>query len=142
MQPYIVWLIIAGIMFVGEIATTGFLIFWIGIGALIAMGLSFFVDNTLVQVVVFVLSSISLIALTKPLMDKFKPKETPSNVYTILGKTALVSKTIDNAKADGQIKIDGDIWAAKSENGEIINEGSKVEVLKIDGVKTIVKEVK
>jgi membrane protein implicated in regulation of membrane protease activity len=143
MDPYLIWLIVAGIMFVGEIATVGFLLFWIGVGALVTMCVSFiFPEMIVLQIAIFTILSTILIILTKPLMDKLKPKEVPSNVYTILGKKATVSKTIDNTKSEGQIKIDGDIWAARSENGETINEGLEVEILKIDGVRTIVKQVK
>ena len=52
-----VWLIIAGLFFVGEIATVGFLIFWFGIGALIAMIVSFFTSNIIIQTTIFVISS-------------------------------------------------------------------------------------
>jgi membrane protein implicated in regulation of membrane protease activity len=143
MEPYLIWLIIAGIMFVGEIATEGFLVFWIGIGALVTMCLSIaFPEMIVLQIAVFAIVSIILIILTKPLMDKLKPKEVASNVYTILGKKAIVTKSINNTKSEGQIKIDGDIWAARSENDDIIAEGSEVEVLRIDGVRTIVKQLK
>jgi membrane protein implicated in regulation of membrane protease activity len=143
MEPYLIWLIIAGIMFIGEIATEGFLVFWIGIGALVTMCLSIaFPEMIVLQIAVFAIVSIILIILTKPLMDKLKPKEVASNVYTILGKKAIVTKSINNTKSEGQIKIDGDIWAARSENDDIIAEGSEVEVLRIDGVRTIVKQLK
>ena len=67
---WIFWLIAAGIFFVIEIATVGFLIFWLGIGALLAMITSFFTDNLIIQTTVFVVSSSLLIPLTKPLVDK------------------------------------------------------------------------
>lgn len=142
MDPYVLWLIIAGVMFIGEIATEGFLIFWIGVGAIVTMCVSFFFPEMIIlQIVIFVIISVILIIFTKPLMDKLKPKEVPSNVYTILGKKGLVTKTIDNTKSEGQIKIGGDVWAARSENGNLISEGSEVEILRIDGVRAIVKEL-
>ena len=51
------WLIAAGIFFIGEIITTGFLIFWLGIGSLLAMIVSFLTDNIIIQTAVFVVSS-------------------------------------------------------------------------------------
>ena len=65
------WLILSGIFFVFEMATVGFLIFWLGIGALTAMIISFFVDNVIIQTAVFVVTSIALIFLTKPFVKKF-----------------------------------------------------------------------
>ena len=37
--------------------------------------------------------------------------------------------------------MNGEVWSAETENDEIIKKGSEVEVLKINGVKAIVKLV-
>lgn len=138
-----VWLIIAGLFFVGEIATVGFLIFWFGIGALIAMLVSFFTSNIIIQTTVFIISSTILIFSTKPFVKKFADvKKTNTNVYSIIGKRALVIKTIDPIHSVGQIKINGEIWTAESIDNQVIDEGSEVEILEIKGVKTIVKPIK
>ena len=55
------WLIIAGVCLIIEIMTVGFLIFWLAIGALIAMIVSFFIDNIIIQTTVFVISSAILV---------------------------------------------------------------------------------
>ena len=137
-----VWLIIAGLFFVGEIATVGFLIFWFGIGALIAMIGSFFTSNIIIQTTIFVISSTILIFATKPFVKKFADvKKTNTNVYSIIGKKALVIKTIDPIHSVGQIKINGEVWTAESENNQVIDEGSEVEILEIKGVKAIVKPI-
>lgn len=137
------WLIIAGLFFIGEIATVGFLIFWFGIGALIAMIVSLFTTNIVIQTTVFLVSSTILIFATKPFVKKFADvKKTNTNVYSIIGKKALVIKTIDPIHSIGQIKLNGEVWTAESENNEIIEEGLEVEVKEIKGVKAIVKPVK
>ena len=137
------WLIIAGLFFIGEIATVGFLIFWFGIGALIAMIVSLFTTNIVIQTTVFLVSSTILIFATKPFVKRFADvKKTNTNVYSIIGKKALVIKTIDPIHSIGQIKLNGEVWTAESENNEIIEEGLEVEVKEIKGVKAIVKPVK
>lgn len=137
-----IWLLLAGLFFIGEMITVGFLIFWLGIGALLAMIVSFFTTNIIIQTAVFVISSIILILATKPFVKKFVDvKKTNTNVFSIIGKKALVIKEIDPINAKGQIKINSEIWSAESENGEKIEEGSEVEIIKINGVKTIVKKV-
>ncbi len=137
------WLIVAGIFFILEIATTGFLIFWLGIGALLAMITSFITDNIIIQTVVFVVSSCILIPLTKPLTDKFISKKTvPTNTYTLINKHGIVIQDIDPVKCVGQVKVNGEIWSAKTDDESIIPKGSEIEVLKIDGVKLIVSPVK
>lgn len=136
-----IWLIIAGLFFIGEIATVGFLIFWFGVGALVAMLISFFTSNVIIQTSVFVISSAILLFATKPFVKKFiDVKSTNTNAFSIIGKKALVRKEI-NSNSVGQIKINGEIWSAESENNEIIPKGSEVEIVKINGVKAIVKPI-
>lgn len=136
------WLIVAGLFFVGEIFTLGFLIFWFGIGALFAMIVSFFTTNIIIQTTVFLITSTIFILATKPLVKKFVDvKKTNTNVFYIIGKKALVIKDIEPIHSSGQIKLNGEVWSAETENDEIIKEGSEVEVLKINGVKAIVKLV-
>ncbi len=137
------WLLIAGFSFIIEMITVGFLVFWLGIGALLAMVVSFFTDNLIIQTAVFVISSILLIFLTKPLVKKYIDKPTiPTNVEKMLGKKGIVTKTINNTLGEGLVKVGGEVWSAKAENSnEIIEKGTDIEVLKIDGVKAIVKKV-
>ena len=137
-----VWLIIAGLFFIGEIITVGFLVFWFGVGALFAMIVSFFTSNIIIQTTVFIVSSAILLFVTKPFVKKFVDvKPTNTNAFSIIGKKALVIKEI-NSHSVGQIKINGEVWSAEAENDETITEGSEVEIVKINGVKAIVKAVK
>ena len=83
-----------------------------------------------------------LILCTKKITRKISEKDTvATNVYSILGKKAIVSQQIDNIKGQGQIKIDGDIWSARNEDDDVISEGDTVEIIRIDGVKAIVRKV-
>ena len=133
-----IWLIAAGIFFVAEMITTGFLIFWLGIGSILAMITSFITDSIFIQTAVFVISSVVLIPLTKPLVKKYidTGKSTVTNAYGIIGKTGIVTVDIDTLESTGQVKVNGEIWSAKADSN--IPKGTKVEVLKIDGVKLIV----
>ena len=52
------------------------------------------------------------------------------------------TKTIDNLNSTGEVKIHGEVWRAITENdSEIIEVDKQVEVLRIDGVKLIVKAI-
>ena len=135
-----IWLIASGIFFIVEIATTGFLIFWLAIAALIAMCVSFITDSILIQAIVFVVSSTILIPLTKPLVNKYidKGKSVATNAFAIVGKSGIVTADINTIESTGQVKVDGEIWSAKSDIN--IPKGTKIEVVKKDGVKLIVKQ--
>lgn len=83
-----IWLILAGIFLIIEIINFGFLIFWFSIGALIAMVVSLFVDNVILQTTIFLITSTVLLFLTKPLVNKVLPKDKQikTNAYSIEGK--------------------------------------------------------
>ena len=138
-----VWLILAGVFVIGEVLTSGFLIFWLGLGALIAMAVSFITDNIIIQTTVFLISSVILILATKPLVKKFANTETvKTNVSSIIGKKGLVTKDINSINSTGQVKVDGELWSAIGENDMEISKGTEVEVIEIKGVKVIVAPVK
>ena len=137
-----IWLIISGVCFIIEMMTTGFLIFWFGIGALLTMIISFiFPDNLILQTSIFVASSTMLIFLTKPLVNKLSKsdKKVVTNAYSVIGKKGIVTQDINEAHGVGQIKVAGEIWSAKTSDGSIIEKGTQIEVIKIDGVKAVVE---
>lgn len=138
-----IWLITAGVFFVLEIFTVGFLVFWFGIAALLAMLVSFITNNIIVQTTVFVISSALLIFATKPLVKKLSNKDNiKTNVYSLTGKKAIVIEDIDWATGSGQIKIEGQVWSAKTKEQLNIPKGTEVEVESIEGVKAYVKPLK
>ena len=136
------WLIAAGVFFIIEIATVGFLIFWLGIGALLAMLTSFITDNIAIQTAVFVVTSAVLIPLTKPFVDKFTRKDSmPTNSYSLIGNKGIVTKEINSINGPGLVKVNGETWSAKTEEESTIPESTEIEVVSIDGVKLIVKPI-
>ena len=138
-----VWLIAAGVFLVLEVFTMGFLVFWLGIGCILAMLVSFITDSLIIQTTVFVLSSGFLIFATKPLVKKFTAKDTvKTNVYSIVGKKAIVIEDIDWATGTGQIKFDGQVWSARTTEQVNIAKGTEVEINKIEGVKAFVSPLK
>ena len=135
-----IWLIAAGVFLILEIFTMGFLVFWLGIGCLLAMLISFVTDSIIIQTTVFVLSSGLLIFATKPLVKKFSEKDnTKTNVYSLEGKKAIVIEDIEWSTGNGQIKIEGQVWSAKTSEQVNIAKGTEVEIEKIEGVKAFVK---
>lgn len=135
------WLIVAGICFVIESFTIGFLVFWFGIGALAALVASLFISNIWIQSLIFIIVSSLLLIFTKPLVKKFvKEKDViPTNVYSIIGKEGIVVENIDTINGVGKVKVNGELWSATSL--ENIEKGTKVKVLKVNGVKLEVEKL-
>lgn len=120
-----------------EVATVNLVSIWFAFGAAVTFFVSGFV-SPLMELVIFLASSIVFLVLTKPLVKKFKmDKIEPTNVDRVIGKKGFVVKTI-TPKTNGQVKVLGSIWTACSD--ETIEEGCDVLVEKIDGVKLIVKK--
>lgn len=135
-----IWLIAAGIFLVLEMFTMGFLVFWLSLGSLLAMLVSFVTNNLIIQTTVFVISSGLLIFATKPLVKKFTQKDTAkTNVYSIVGKKAIVTEDIDWTNGTGQIKFESQVWSAKTSEQVNIPKGTQVKIEKIEGVKAYVK---
>lgn len=71
--------------------------------------------------------------------EEVYPHLRPTNLDLLLGQYAVVTEDIDNLAATGQVKVDGQIWTARNEVEEPIPTGSIVQVLRIEGVKIIVR---
>lgn len=141
MSP-ITWVILAVGLAILEMFTVGLFALWFAIGAaVVAIIVALFPSTSLsVQLIIFIaVSLILLLATRKKLMNKVE-KSNSKSVFSILGKTAIVTKEINSILGIGQINVNGDFWSAKSNDPElIIPVNSKVEVLDIDGVRAVVK---
>lgn len=132
------WLILFVVLIILELCTANLTTIWFAFGALLAYIVSLFTDNVMIQTTVFLAVSVITLILTRPVVRKYlltKPSRT--NADMLIGRTGIVTKKI--TKTDiGEVKIDGKYWSAKA--NKKIKEGSKVEILAIEGVKLIVKE--
>lgn len=138
MSFVIAWFIAFLVLLFIEIITVNLVTIWFAVGSLAALFVSFFSDSIVLQVVVFILVSVFVLLITKPLMKKFKSFQvTPTNSDRVIGKIGDVTKKIEKNKY-GEVKIFGNTWTAYSD--EEIEVGSKVKVLEIEGVKLIVKK--
>lgn len=136
----VMWLIILVVLALAEAATINLVSIWFAAGALAALLISLFSQNFWIQLVIFIIISALCLALVRPLAQKkFTPHLRPTNLDLLMGKDAVVTEDIDNLNATGQVKVGGQIWTARSETETPILAGTIVEVLRIEGVKIIVR---
>ena len=91
-----IWLIAAGVFLILEMFTMGFLVFWLGIGSLLAMLVSFIAPSSIIlQTAVFVLSSGILIFATKTEQVN-RSKGTDVEIESIEGVKAFVTPLNEN----------------------------------------------
>jgi membrane protein implicated in regulation of membrane protease activity len=132
---YVAWLVIALACGIIEMLTLGFWFLFLALAALamsgaVALGL---VPGLTAQVLLFGALTVALIVFARPLaMRLFKTRNVPSNVDSMVGMTAVVTRDI--APLDtGLVKIYGEVWTAYSDH--YIPAGARVVIRRVDGVK-------
>ena len=138
---WIIWLIIAVIMLVIEIATTGLATLWFAVGAIVAMIMDLCGASVVSQIIVMALVSIVCFILCmiwiKPKLESLRRKNVQkTNADRLIGREGVVIVPFDSINGKGQVKVDGQIWSAKAE--EDFSEGTKITVKAIEGVKLVV----
>jgi len=134
-----VWVALVVVFAVIEAFTLGLTTIWFAISAFVMVFLSFLKIPLPVQIIIFLLISGVLLYFTRPLaVKKFKTGRVKTNVESLAGMHALVTKQISEFDR-GEVKLNGQFWTARSEDGSTIKEGTKCEVVRIEGVQAIVR---
>ena len=135
----VIWLIVTAILIVMEIISLGLTTIWFAGGALVAALMAYFNLHWMIQIIGFAAVSLILLIFTRPIAVKHLMKEPEkTNVERINGKTGYVTKTINNLKAEDEVKLGGMEWTARSKDDSIIEKDDEVIVDSISGVKLIV----
>ena len=133
MGVMVLFLIVEGICAVHLVSV------WFAVGALAAMIASLNGAAWWLQILIFLVVSGALLAMLWPLVRKFlRPNLKKTNLDSIIGSSGLVTVTIDNLSATGQVKLGGMVWTARSTSGKIIDPNTEVRVDRIEGVKVFV----
>lgn len=140
-MPFI-WIGFAIIMAVCEAFTTQLVSIWFVFGSICAAITTIFTPSIPIQSAVFLLVSLIALIITRPLVRRFKRKRTNigTNADRLIGKTGVLMTDISDPQSVGQVRVEGEIWSAKSDFTPI-EKNSKVTVLAIEGVKLIVKPI-
>ena len=141
MEAYF-WFAAAAILVIVEIATLGLTTIWFAVGALIAGFLSLAKVHIVIQIIVFAAVAALLLFMTRPLAAKYLNSQTKrTNADSLIGEICLVTVPINNLKAEGQAVVKGQEWTARSIDGSLIPEGTKVRIVSISGVKLMVENI-
>lgn len=133
-----VWLIFFIILVIIELITVNLVTIWFALGALITSLVSLYTTDTIILLAFFVITSLLLLILTKPVVNKLKVKKVvATNLDQVIGKTGIVSVPIEKDKI-GEVKVLGKTWSAYSDKE--ISKDKKVKILSISGVKLKVEE--
>lgn len=134
-----VWLVIFIVLTVVELLTINLVTIWFAIAAALALLVDIITKNTMLEIIVFTVSSFLLLLLTKPLIKKIKVKEVEAtNLDMVINKVGIVTEDILDDKI-GEVKVLGKKWSAYS-NTKLLK-GERVKMLSIDGVKLKVEKI-
>jgi membrane protein implicated in regulation of membrane protease activity len=143
MDPWLIWLIAAVIFGVGEIATLGFFLAPFAGGALIAALLTGLGAGNLVGWAVFLVVSVVLLAALRPIARSHR-RQAPrlrTGTAALVGRSGMVIERIANDEGVGCVRIDGEVWTARSyDDDEVIEAGKRVQVVEIRGATALVTE--
>ena len=140
---WLIWVIISIVCLILELSSGDFFILCFAIGAAVAAILAGCGLSLTWQIILFaVVSALSLLLVRPALIRKLhKPnRERLSNAEAMIGQKGRVSEPIE-AGGYGRVAIDGDDWKARSIDGNPIDKGVRVRVVKMDSIIVTVEPV-
>jgi membrane protein implicated in regulation of membrane protease activity len=141
MANWLAWLIGAGLLLVGEIATLSFILGPVAIAALVAALAAGLGASIAIQIVAFIAGSLAGLAFIRPIARRHlrTPARLKSGTAALVGQEALVLEAVNGTS--GRIKLAGEVWSARSyDTQSIIEPGARVHVMKIEGATALVAE--
>ena len=126
---------------IGEIFTLAFLLGPIALAAVLAGVVAMLGLGVLVQVIVFIGGSLASLAVLRPIAKRHlrTPAALRTGTAALVGARAVVVERVD--VDGGRVKIGGEVWSARAFlEGQVFEEGTRVEVAKIDGATALVYE--
>lgn len=136
MTEVFAWLALLILLVLIELATMGLTTIWFAGGALAAFLAGVLGFGLAVQIVVFLVVSVLLLVLTRPIAVKYFNKERQkTNAESLIGQQGLVVEDIDTIHAKGVVEVKGQEWSAKTDepDGKI----AKNTVVIIDGIQGV-----
>jgi len=141
MDDWVLWLIAAVILGIGETATMGFFLAPFAVGALAAALVSGVGGGLAVSLAVALVVSLALLAALRPLARSHRrmPPIRRTGTAALVGREVLVLERI--SQDHGLVKLEGEQWSARAYiEGEVFEPGARVSVVEIRGATALVTE--
>ena len=135
------WLGLAVLTAILELSTMALTCIWFMFGSLVAWIAAMFHAPLWLQFALFAAISVLMLLLTRPIFVKWlRVGDKKTNIEAIPGKVGKVILDIKPVEGQGQVKLEGQIWSAKPEDGvTVIPEGASVLIVAVEGVKLVVR---
>jgi membrane protein implicated in regulation of membrane protease activity len=139
---WLIWAIAAVLLTVGEIFTPG--MFFLGPIALaaVAAGIVAAVDlGAIIQLLVFIAGSLASVWILRPIARRHlhMPAALRTGTAALEGTRGVVVQRVD--ASGGRVRIGGEEWSARAYvDDQVIEPGTRVEIVKIEGATALVYE--
>jgi len=137
-MAWILWLVAACALGVGEMHTGGLYLLPFAVGAALAA----VVVGALLSGVLFVATSLIVVGALRPVARRHRrlPPAIRTGAAALVGRNAMVLERIVNDEGVGCVRIDGgEVWTARSfDDDEVIEAGDRVQVVEIRGATALV----
>lgn len=140
-MAWLVWLLVGVGLLVAEAVTLAFVAVYFGVAAIVAALIAGLGAPLWLQVTVFGGVSLFGLLMTRRIATRvFRGPAVRTNVHSLTGRRGTVTKVISVDAGTGQIRVGTDYWSAKPyfEDAPEIAEGTRVEVMKVEGVTAVV----
>jgi membrane protein implicated in regulation of membrane protease activity len=142
MDIWVIWLVAACVLGVGEMHQGGFYLAPFALGAGLAAIVSLLGVGALLSGIVFIVASGMVFGTLRPVARRHRrlPPSIRTGAAALVGRPAVVLERIANDEGVGCVKIDGgEVWTARSyDQDEVIDAGERVEVVEIRGATALV----
>ena len=141
MEEWVLWLVAAVVLAVGEVLTMGFFLAPFAVGALAAMLVAVLGGGLVASGIAFLAVSTAAFLGLRPIARRHMklPAQLRTGTAALVGKTGTVVETV-SADA-GCVRIDGEVWTARPYDEDNTYEaGQRVQVLQIRGATALVSE--
>ena len=143
MDTWVLWLIAAVVLAVAEVVNTSFFLFPFAIGAAGAALVDLAGGGTPVSIVVFALLTALSFGFIRP-TSAAVPVRICGGICRwrlAIGRTAIVLERIANDEGVGCVRLEGEVWTARSyDEDRIIEPGTRVHVMEIRGATALVAD--
>ncbi len=136
---WILWLVLFLVLAAIESLTLDLFFLMLSAGSLAALIATFLGAPFVLQVVVFCVVALLMIAVVRPIALKHLkkgPREQRNNIERLIGETAMTLEPVTGNS--GLVKLGGDTWSAKTADGSSVEAGQRVSVSRIDGATAVV----
>jgi len=141
MDEWVLWIIAAGLLAVGEMFSLSFFLGPIAVAATAAAIVALAGGGVALQWIVFIAMSAASLAVLRPIARRHlrTPLQLRTGTAALVGARAVVLERVDGA--GGQVKLAGEVWSARAyDEDDSFEPGARVEVLQIDGATALVAE--